>query len=133
MIKNDPEEQEKVEIDEIDKKILKILSTDARIPLAEISKKINISSKVIAYRIKKLEKQKIVLGYRPNINNNLLGFTHYKILFYLTNVNKEELKRLREYFRVNPTVMYIVDEIGVCDIDIELMLKALRQTLTELC
>ena len=33
-------------------------------------------------------------------------------------------KKLREYFRVNPALMYIVDEIGVCDIDIELMLKS---------
>ena len=118
------EETEKVKIDDIDREILKILCANARISLAEISKKIKVSSKVIAYRIKRLEKQKIILGYRPNINHNLLGFTHYKILFYLSNVNKEELMKLKEFFRTNPKVIYTVEEIGVCDVDIELMMKS---------
>ncbi len=118
------EEKEKVEIDSIDKQILKLLCTNARISLAEISKKLKISSKVIAYRIKKLEKQKIILGYRPNVNHNLLGFTHYKILFNLINVDKDELMKLKEYFRTNPKVIYIVEEIGICDVDIELMLES---------
>ena len=71
-----------------------------------------------------MEKQKIILGYRPGINHTLLGFTYFKVLFYLTNVNKKEYLRMLQYLKVNPRLTYRVEEIGICDVDVELMLES---------
>jgi predicted transcriptional regulator len=48
-------------IDKTDLDILNLLSTNSRIPLIEIGKKLNLDPKVIQYRIKKLEKEGIIL------------------------------------------------------------------------
>ena len=121
------EELEKVAIDEIDKNILHSLCENARFPLVEIAKKLNMSPKVLAYRIKKLEERKIILGYRPDINFNLLGYTHYKILFYFTNVTTEEFVRFKAFMERDQRVIYTINGIGIGNFDIELMLKSQQE------
>jgi len=121
------ETDEKIEIDDLDKKIIDLLCTDARISLIDISKKVNESAKVVAYRIKKLEKG-FIEGYRPIINHNKIGFTYYKVVIDLYKISKEELIRLKSYIRNNPSVIYIVEGIGLpADLEIEMMVKSNKQ------
>ncbi len=115
----------RVELDILDKRILKLLCDNARAPLVEMSNKLNVSPKVLAYRIKKLEKNGVILGYRPLIDHSLLGYTYYKILFYL-NATKNEFETFRRYLEDHPKVIYIVDEVGICDIDVEAMFESER-------
>lgn len=119
-------QKELVEIDELDRKTLKELCKRARIPLVKLAKKLGISAKVAAYRIKRLEKNGVILGYRPLINHNLLGWIHYKVLFYLTNVTHEDFNKFKAFLKSDPRVIYIVDEIGICDIDVELMVRSIQ-------
>lgn len=53
----------KVEIDEIDVKILRALIHDARTNLKDIAKDCGVSSNAIFKRIKNLEKNKVITGY----------------------------------------------------------------------
>ncbi len=55
-------------IDELDKKILKILQEDARIPNSDIAKKIGIVPSATAERIKKLVQRGIISGYDVRLN-----------------------------------------------------------------
>ncbi len=116
-------EQETINTDKLDRNVLKLLCENARMSLIEMSKKLDVSAKVLAYRIKRLEKNEIILGYRPNINYNLLGYSHYKILFYLMNIKKESLKKFRQYLAASPKTVFLVREVGICDVDVEVMLK----------
>jgi len=120
------EQKEFVKIDDLDKKILIELCKGARIPIVELAKKLKISPKVAAYRIKRLEKNKVILGYRPLINHNLLGWIHYKILFYLTNVTHEDFNKFKAFLKNDSRTIYIVNEIGICDIDVELMVRSVQ-------
>lgn len=113
-----------VEIDELEKEILRALSKDARTSLVNIAKSSGISAKVVAYHLKKLKEEKVLLGYSPIIDNDLIGFTFYKVLFYLKNVTKEEFDRFRSYLKGCPEIMYIVEEVGITDMDFELMLPS---------
>tara|TARA_Y100001936_G_C15530916_1_gene387582 strand:- start:55 stop:516 length:462 start_codon:yes stop_codon:yes gene_type:complete len=56
-------------MDKIDKKILSILQDDVSLPLSELSKKIGISTTPCWTRIKKLEKDKIILSKTIEIDN----------------------------------------------------------------
>lgn len=60
-------------LDKIDHKILRMLKSNARIPLAHISKNIGLSSPSVKDRIQKLEKEGVILGYRPIIDYRKLG------------------------------------------------------------
>jgi DNA-binding Lrp family transcriptional regulator len=79
------------EIDEIDKKILSGLSTDARITLVDLEKKIKINADVIRYRMKNLMKRGIIQRFTINLGNKEYGNTFYKILFKLNPSLPEEI------------------------------------------
>lgn len=115
---------EKVEIDETDKKILKELAEDARSSLIRIANNIKISSKVVSYRIRRMEKINLIEGYRPEIDHNKLGYTYYKLWI---NINYEDfsgMKKLYSYIKENPIVLFIVKGSGFPeDLDIEIMVK----------
>lgn len=64
----------KVQLDAIDRKILKFLIRNARMPFLEIARECGISGAAIHQRIKKLEDMGIVLGSRMIVNPRMLGF-----------------------------------------------------------
>jgi len=66
-------------LDEIDKKILEILQEDCKVSLEEVAKKLKISKSAARYRIKKLENDKIILGYYAKLNPAKLGNDHVSI------------------------------------------------------
>ena len=63
-----------MEIDKIDKKILKILSLDSRISARQLAIKLGMSTVTVISRIKKLEKEKIITGYTSILNHEKLGY-----------------------------------------------------------
>ena len=62
-------------MDNIDKKILSILQDDATLPLSELSKKVGISTTPCWNRIKKLEKDKIILSKTIEVDNEKINLT----------------------------------------------------------
>ena len=61
-------------LDAIDRKILKFLVKNARMPYLEIARECGISGAAIHQRIKKLEDTGVVLGSRMIVNPKMLGF-----------------------------------------------------------
>lgn len=119
------ETEKRVEIDKKDELILNILSRNPRVSLVEMSKSVKESPKTIAYRIAKLEKEKLIEAYRPIINHNLLGLTYYKIFINLNKVSEEQSLKLKQHIISNPQVIYLVEGISMQgDLDIEMMVNS---------
>jgi Lrp/AsnC family transcriptional regulator for asnA, asnC and gidA len=68
-------DQKAVQIDGIDKKILRYLMSDARTPILEIARNIGISGAAIHQRLRKLEKSGLLAGSKFVINPKSLGYT----------------------------------------------------------
>lgn len=64
----------KVTLDAIDRKILKFLVKNARMPFLEIARECGISGAAIHQRIRKLEDSGVILGSRMSVNPKMLGF-----------------------------------------------------------
>jgi len=62
-------------IDLIDKKILQELTSDARIPFAELGRRVGLSPSAAAERVRQLESLEFIKGYRAEINLQALGFS----------------------------------------------------------
>jgi Lrp/AsnC family transcriptional regulator, leucine-responsive regulatory protein len=62
-------------IDQIDRKILRELTTDARLTVAELGRRIGLSPSATAERLRRLESLEFIHGYRADINLQALGFT----------------------------------------------------------
>ena len=74
-MKNNPMKNDNVKLDGIDKKILKMLMENSRRPILEIAKNIGISGAAIHQRLRKLEKQNLIIGSSIKVNTKILGYT----------------------------------------------------------
>jgi DNA-binding Lrp family transcriptional regulator len=108
-----PLEIENYELDSLDRKILNIISSNARIPLIEIAKKLNVDHKVVKYRLNKLEKDNIILGYVASPNFNELGLTFFQINISLrdSSVRKEVI----EFFNSTNKCLFAIELLGKYD------------------
>src|SRR3989344_6498117 len=84
-------------IDLKDKRILAMLDKNSRMPLTEIAKKVGLNKDVVRYRIEKLEKEKVILGYYTLIDTHKLGYLTIRIYFELIDMNEETEKKLIEF------------------------------------
>ncbi len=61
-------------IDQYDQKILQLLQEDARMSHAEIGRQVHLSQPAVSERIKRLESNQIIRGYKADINPKALGY-----------------------------------------------------------
>ncbi|WP_066221952.1 Lrp/AsnC ligand binding domain-containing protein [Formosa haliotis] len=88
-----------IEIDGIDKEILRALMHDARTPILEIARHVGISGAAIHQRLRKLEKSGLISGSKFTINPKILGYTTMAFIgIYLDKAmsNPEAVKQLRK-------------------------------------
>lgn len=88
-----------IEIDGIDKEILRALMHDARTPILEIARKVGISGAAIHQRLRKLEKSGLITGSKFVINPKILGYTTMAFVgIYLDKAisNPEAVKQLQK-------------------------------------
>ena len=71
--------QAAVRIDARDMKILQALSLDARASLTRLARRVGLSKQVLSYRLKRLEREKVIRGYHAIPNLAVLDLTHYRI------------------------------------------------------
>ncbi|MBO6490839.1 MAG: Lrp/AsnC family transcriptional regulator [Pelagibacteraceae bacterium] len=105
-------------MNEIDKKILSILQDNAEIPIAELSKKLNLSATPCWARINKLYKQgyikkKVVVVDRLKINLPIIAFVQIRTNQHSMTWSKKfikavtEMEEVVEFYRLSGTVDYI--------------------------
>lgn len=93
------ETEHKIKLKEKDLEIVKLMNTNARIPLLELSKKLHISKVAVFNRIKNLEEKGIITGYSCFVDFFKLGFKTYQIGIKtsMTIKEKEEyLERIKD-------------------------------------
>lgn len=107
------------ELDEIDTKILKELSVNARINIVDLAKKTKLTRDVINYRLKKLTKENILIQYRCYLNLQNLDINHYKIIFRTKNLNEQAEKEIKSYVKKHKKATQFLKLIGSWDLEIE--------------
>jgi Lrp/AsnC family transcriptional regulator for asnA, asnC and gidA len=106
------------EIDKVDFGILKLLSANARTPIIGIAKKLGMDSASVIYRIRRLEKKKIIVGYKANLNLKLIGRNFYTVKMYLSEFKNKE--KLIEYLKSLPIAVNFTESIGSWDVEFDL-------------
>ncbi|MFH1592949.1 MAG: AsnC family transcriptional regulator [Candidatus Woesearchaeota archaeon] len=106
-----------------DRKILAELNWDARISNTEIAKRAGLSKKSVEYRIKQLEKGRIIQSYYPIINFMKLGYVSKKMWFRLQYVNNKTKREMEEYIEKNPIFGWTLWSVGHYDFGISASIK----------
>ncbi|MCX6777741.1 MAG: Lrp/AsnC family transcriptional regulator [Candidatus Micrarchaeota archaeon] len=108
-------------LDAIDKKILGVLSTNARAPLVEIAEKLALNVQTIKYRLKKLEKDGIILAYASSPNFDKLGLQFVQINISLKDLTAR--KSIMEYFDATNKCLFAIELLGKFDVLAEIHVK----------
>jgi DNA-binding Lrp family transcriptional regulator len=118
---------EKASFDEIDIKILKKLSKNARTSLVDISNELKQSAELISFRIRQLEKKGIIQGYRAMIDVEKFGYEFYKAEIRLSSY--ENINQILSFCHRHPNIYQTDKTIGGETIEIEFHVKSLKEML----
>ena len=112
-----PSEPRDLTLDENQRRILEQLFLDGRRPMLEIARELGLAVSTIKYHMDLLEKQRIILGYKPILNLFSLGYEHFKVTIELANPADRAL--VNSELLLNPNVVYITRALGSYDIEFE--------------
>lgn len=111
-------EPKKMDLDGSEKRILQLISKNARMPTVEIAEKAGITPTTARTKIRKMEQQGVIEGYKAIIQHSAIGFENYEVLITTQNISEEKEKELEAYCRLNPYVTFLLSTIGRWDLDI---------------
>jgi len=106
------------ELDKNDVLILNTIINNARLPVTEISLKTNITPRIVASKLKELEKKGIIIQYRIEVDLSKIGLELYKAIIKFDKYSEKEANKLLEYLSKLPNTHYLIRNIW--DIEIEL-------------
>jgi Lrp/AsnC family leucine-responsive transcriptional regulator len=92
-------------IDAIGWKILTELQENARIPFAELARRVGLSTPAAAERVRKLEDEGVITGYRTEIDMAKVGLP--VLAFVRVNLSGDELLKFPERAARRPEVIEI--------------------------
>ena len=90
-------------MDATDRLLLKELADNARLSLAELGRRINLSSPAVAERLQRLERSGVVSGYRAEVDPKALGYPI--AAFVRIRPTTQQLQKIPELAREVPEVV----------------------------
>jgi len=100
-------------LDTLDKKILNNLTVDARQSARQLALKLGVSTVTILSRMKKLEKEKIILGYTVTIDHERIGYSLTAIIEIMAK--KDRIVDIEEKVSKFENVCGVYDITGTTD------------------
>lgn len=93
-------------MDELDREIVKLLRTDARMPVSEIGRRVGLTGAPVARRIERLERRGVIKGYTAVVDDDAVGeidaFTEIRLTGEVSTNEIEQIVRqvpeVRQYF-----------------------------------
>ena len=110
-----------VELDETDKKMAKILAENSRISFEEISKNLQITSKTVVRRYKKLRESVLTLS-TVTVNLNKLGYNALANM-YIDVSNGSKISEIKTKLLEIPNLIVIINLIGAHNLYCGLVLE----------
>lgn len=114
-------DQAPLELDETDRKIAQILSIKARTPFRKIAQQLNLSTKTVIQRYRKLRQNLLTLS-TVTLDLNKLGYNALANL-YIKASNRSKMAEIYSQLLEIPNVIVIIRLIGAYDLYVALLLE----------
>ncbi|AAZ19080.1 transcriptional regulator, AsnC family [Psychrobacter arcticus 273-4] len=85
------------DIDDTDKRLLRLLQTDARMSITELAERVNLSATPCARRVKRLEDRGIITGYHTQTDVQKLGYP--LAVFIAISMDRHTADRFEQFER----------------------------------
>lgn len=104
-----------MKLDTIDKKILYYLDHGGNLNHSNLARKIKRGRDIVEYRVKRLEENNIITGYKAVIDPYAFGFTLYKAYLKLS-ATKDELNTIIKNLKKEKSIFWIAECSGSVDL-----------------
>lgn len=84
-----------IEIDDIDRRLLHLLQTQARMSITELAERVNLSTTPCARRIKRLEESGVITGYHLQTDAQKLGYP--LAIFIAISMDRHTAERFEQF------------------------------------
>lgn len=101
-------------LDDLDLRILSVLSEDARKSYREVAKKLDVASGTVYNRIKKMTDKGVIKGYIPLVDHEKLGYIFTVLI--LIQVEGKHLVEVEEKLATPNEVLSVYDITGEFDV-----------------
>ena len=115
-------------VDVLDKKILYVLSHNARFSITFLAKVLRTKRETILYRLKRMKEQKLLQGYLTLIDHRRLGLKNYLLYLKLHLISSEE--GFVEYLLTIPEITRLKNCAGLYDFQLVVTAKNEEEFLT---
>jgi len=107
--------------DEKDLLLLNVIKENARITLLDLAQELNMTPAGVKYKLRNLEKQKVILGYKVLLDFSKLGYQYFKVDLELEDV--AIIPSLAHYILQHPHVIYRDVTLGGSDFEFDCEFK----------
>jgi len=92
-------------MDKFDRKILSVLSVEGRISMTALGERVGLSKTPVTARVKRLEEEGVITGYRATLSASKLGVEHIAFLeVKLSDTREKALDAFNQAVRAIPEV-----------------------------
>ncbi|MFH1401053.1 MAG: AsnC family transcriptional regulator [Nanoarchaeota archaeon] len=113
-------------LDDLDMKLLHMLSQNVRLPAARIAEQVPLSADAVNYRIKGYIRSGIIQSCTILANVSKLGYKWFTVAVKFKTMNKDLERRLTEYVRTTSTIVHAEKTIGSWDVILYVLAKETR-------
>ena len=108
--------------DDKDIQLLNAIKENARISLLELAQKLKMTPTGVKYKLKNLEKNKVIVAYKLLLDTRKLGYEYYKVDMELEDITI--IPALKEYIMGHPNIIYRDITVGGSDFEFDCELKS---------
>jgi len=110
-----------------DKKLLFELDFDARKTYAELARATRMSKRGAEYKLKNLERDKVVIGYSTIIDVNKVGYNYFRVFIKFQTVTKEFQKEVETYIKNEENIGWALWYHGTYDLGFTIWANTVTQ------
>ena len=109
------QEPVKTELDDLDRKILKFLHNDSRMPFTNIAKKLNVPDTTVHFRVKKLKELGVIKKFSivvppESLGLNIVALINLKVGGHIVeDISVKRLHELTEYLSKMESVKFVAN------------------------
>ena len=115
---------EQASVDDTDIEILRILTNNGRMPVTEIAARLKTTAKIVQYRMRRMEKENIILAYKVHLDPKRMGNIFCKAIIYLTSSTKERLSEFVIYCSSLEDAVWPQRVMGTWDFELDFELES---------
>jgi Lrp/AsnC family transcriptional regulator, leucine-responsive regulatory protein len=116
-----PSNQKNYNLDPLSFKILQKIVNNARIPILQIARELGISAQLAQYHVKKLIRDKFILGFSISLNYGLVNRYPYHLAFEVND--HKVIPKLVTLFQHNKNCIFATKKNGKYDCSVEIIVE----------